>query len=137
MTTLLIICALAALGLLTASNAVLEKLPSAKGVISFIRPFEEIVGVCSFLLGAWLFFWWGIRIINVLNIFSPTYLFNMFSYMVMIGLGAYLSKGTLSRILPFAANLIERITAFVTSKGQLIGIIALVLAAIHLFFLLT
>ena len=57
MTTLLIICALAALGLLTASNAVLEKLPSAKGVISFIRPFEEIVGVCSFLLGAWLFFW--------------------------------------------------------------------------------
>ena len=137
MMTLLIICSLAALGLLTASNAVMEKLPSAERVISTIRPFEEIIGIASFALGVWFFFWGALSIINPLNLFSLFFLFKMLSYLVMIGLGSYLARATLTKTLPFAANLIERIVDFVTGKRRTIGITALALSAIHLFFWLT
>ncbi|MDA9008900.1 hypothetical protein N9K16_02950 [Alphaproteobacteria bacterium] len=137
MTTLIIICLLAALGLLTASNAVMEKLPSAGRVISAIRPFEEIIGIISFVVGGWFLFWGVLKIINVLNLFSIFYWFNIVSYLVLIGLGAYLARATLTKTLPFAANIIEKIVSFVTGKRRTIGITALVLSAVHLFFWLT
>jgi hypothetical protein len=129
--TLILIIGLAALGLLTASNAVMEKLPSAEKVISFLRPFEEIIGIASFAFGLFKLVFWvlGLAILFTSPLSS---LFLLVSFLTLIGLGAYLGRASLKKTLPFAAGWIDRIVEIVTARRRTIGLVALALAIIHL-----
>jgi hypothetical protein len=130
---LIIICILAILGLLTASNAVIDKLPSAETVINKLRPFEEIIGSVSFGLGVFKLAVWVLSFTILFK--SPIYsIFSLLTYLVLIGLGAYLARDTITKTLPFTKNLVKRMVEFVTDHRRTIGLAALAIAAIRLFF---
>ncbi len=124
----LFIILLILLGLLSASGFVEDKLPQAKKVINFLKPYQEWIGLASILFG----FIWIFKIIIHLGVFlkyaAVLTLIRLASNVLLIILGVLFAQTTIRKyakgnvtISDFINKMVDK---FAPMKGQL-GLIAI------------